>query len=156
MRLQPKWLALGAVGLALIVAVSVIVVGWLLALAPSLDPPTPPLLRHASTTGGWRGMGCPRGPGEPTVKDLAESGSPEIEDRLARGFPAGSPAFRLQASLIGQGFKTIAPCDADRSIRRATFIQSGGSYPAYAVVAWKVDAKGDLVWTKAAISFSGP
>ena len=91
---------------------------------------------------------------------LGEARSPEVESRLADQFPPGTPEEDLKASLANQGFRPALACDNDPSIHRATFSQRGGGfygpYPAYAEVAWKVDADGKIVWTKAVVLYTGP
>jgi hypothetical protein len=130
----------------------------LAACAERLTPTTPPLLQGAVASSGWAG-GCP-----PYASELAFS-SPEahavqVEARLARDFPAGTPEQALRTALTGQGFKPEASCDNDPTIHRARFFQSGGGlfgpYPALANVAWKVDADGRIIWTKADLMYVGP
>lgn len=145
-------------GLSAVLA-AIVVWLYLIVRGEPLKPETPPLLIGAHATGGSSNGWCP-----PDDEDFPgsqpETGSPEIERRLAKGFPPGSSEAALVQYLHGQGFKRMAPCANDPSIRRANFFQhSGGGlfgpYPAFAVVGWKVDADGRVVWTRAEISFTG-
>jgi hypothetical protein len=126
--------------------------------ATRVDPPTPPLLQDATATGGWSSGGCP--PTYEFEKTADESKSPEIVSRLKAQYPPGTPSKVLVDALLAQHFTVIARCSNDASIKRAIFRQTGGGffgpYPAFANVAWKVDANDRIVWTKAAISYTGP
>jgi hypothetical protein len=66
----------------------------------------------------------------------------------------------LKRALSSQGFTDPNKCETDSSITRIIFRQRGGGlfgpYPAFAVVAWKTDAQGRVVWTKSMIAFTGP
>lgn len=120
-----------------------------------LKPPTPPILTGLNTTlGTVHHSGCP--PWEDF--DLRNPGG--IESRVEQAFPAGTQQENVTKSLIAQGFKVEPPCSTDRSVRYATFIQSGGGfygpYPAYAVITWKVDAQGHVVWTSGSVAYTGP
>ena len=162
MRLRWGLFALGAGGLASLAAIYVAAHPYvLLAFSTEpLKPPTPPLLENASATGGWGGIGCPRGPSDPPLREMSEARSPEVEDRLTRRFPPGTPEAQLKRALVSQHFQMIGSCEADTSIHRATFSQTGGGfygpYPAWAVVAWKIDAAEKIVWTKADVEYTGP
>jgi hypothetical protein len=128
------------------------------ACAEKLSPPTPALLQGAVASSGWAGM-CP-----PTAAELPisvpEAHAAQVEARLARDFPAGTPEAALRATLISQGFKPELACDNDPTIHRASFTQSGGGfagpYPALANVAWKVDGQNRIVWTKANLMYVSP
>jgi hypothetical protein len=128
------------------------------ACAERLSPPTPPLLQGAVASSGWAG-GCP-----PHANELAfaspEAHAVQVETRLNRDFPAGTPETTLMSALARQGFKPEAACDNDPTIHRAQFNQAGGGlfgpYPALANIAWKVDGAGRIVWTKADLMFTGP
>ena len=159
MERQWRWFT-AAVGVAVAAYTAVVVCllldqhGFLSLFAPHLTPPTPPLLENASTTAGkWQGMGCPRRRGDPSPEAMPDSRSPEVENRLARQFPPGTSEARLKAALVSQHFDLIDACEADASIRRATFSQTGGRYygqsAIWAFVAWKTNADGKILWTKA-------
>jgi hypothetical protein len=130
----------------------------LAACAEPLRPATPPLLLNATASSGWAG-GCP-----PHANELAfakpEAHALQVEARLARDFPVGTPEQALVAALTRQGFKPDAACDNDPTIHRAMFYQTGGGffgpYPAMANIAWKVDSEGRIVWTKANLMYTGP
>jgi hypothetical protein len=51
-------------------------------------------------------------------------------------------------------------CDNDPTIHGASFGQGGGGfygpYPVSAIIAWKVDQAGKVVWTKANVAYTGP
>src|SRR5262249_3502379 len=132
-------------------------VRWLFA-GVALTPPTPPLLENAHAAGGWWSGGCP--PQAEFEKGSDEAKSPELEDRLRMQFPPGTPANLLTRALLSQGFSLIEDCPNDSSIKRATFSQDGGGffgpYPAFAIVAWKMDAEDQIVWTKGAVAYTGP
>jgi len=123
-----------------------------------LDPPTPPLLKGTTGTGGWSTGGCPPDGSFPTAGQ--EARSPELEARLKEQFPAGTPAIDLSRALLAQGFSPIENCPNDASISRVTFRQTGGGlfgpYPAFSLVAWKSDASGKVVWTKGTVAYTGP
>jgi hypothetical protein len=150
MRARPK--ALIGIFVILVVA-GVAVIGY--RAVPRVTPPTPPLLKDATASGGWWSEGCSRyGAEHPSD----EARSPEVETRLKRQFPPGTAAALLEQSLISQGFVHSENCANDASIRRATFRQEGSGlivYTAFAVVAWKVDNQGKIVWTKAMVAYTG-
>jgi hypothetical protein len=129
------------------------------ACAEPLRPATPPLLQNAIAGGGWFSGGCPAHDWDITAK-YPEAHAPQVEARLARDFPAGTPEQALLAALTRQGFKSDGACDNDPSIHRAVFNQAGGGlfgpYPARAQVAWKVDGEGRVVWTKAQLAYQSP
>jgi len=148
MRTSIVWAALVSVAAASLMACSV-----------RLTPATPPLLQGADVVGSWDSHGCPAHANDLSAK-YTEAHSPRMEERLARDFPAGTPESVLVVSLTRQGFKPEAACDNDGSIHRASFNQSGGGlfgpYPALSEVAWKVDSRGRIVWTKADVMYIGP
>jgi len=78
---------------------------------------------------------------------------------LAAKFPAGSSSQALIAYLSRQGFGGKTACPNDGSIFRMLFNQSGGGvfgpFPMLAVVAWKEDGQGRIVWTKGQVLFTG-
>lgn len=133
---------------------------WLILFAKPLDPPTPPILEGATAGGGRDSGGCPPQPDAVSMTKLDEAASPEVRNRLAHQFPPGTPERVLETTLAKQGFITAKACESDPSIHRATFSQRGGGfwgpYPAFAWVAWKVDAEGKVVWTKANVAYTGP
>jgi hypothetical protein len=128
----------------------------------TLNPQTPPLLRGVTTGhGGWASGGCPPTANfEYNLERIGqEASSPELAKRLSDKFPAGTSSKALIAYLSSQGFASIAACQNDGSIFRMSFNQSGGSplgpFPMLAVVAWKEDGQGRIVWTKGQVSFTG-
>jgi hypothetical protein len=157
MRLNWRWLAIGAVALAAFVVVYVALNPYVLLVFTTkpLEPPTPPLLVGA---GGTRTRvhhsGCP--PWD--AYDLRNPGS--IEERVERAFPAGTPQFQLVNSLSRQGFKIEPTCVSDPTIAHATFNQSGGGfygpYPAFSEVTWKVDRTGRVIWASGYVTYTGP
>ena len=132
------------------------------ATACALNPPTPPMLRQVTTGyGGWASAGCP----PTTAWELAlaergqEASSPELSERLRRRFPPGTEASALHAVLATQGFKPTGGCPGDPTISRMVFSQAGGGlfgpFPVFAIVAWKADPEGLILWTKGQVSFTG-
>jgi hypothetical protein len=126
-------------------------------IVPMFHPPAPPLLQHVTAAGGWFGACPPRNEQEATER--AKSGealSPELNQRLARQFPPGSPEEVLVRSLAAQGFKPLEPCRDDGTIRRAHFSgpTHGALFAINAVVYWKT-RNDTLVWTKGFVSFNG-
>ena len=128
--------------------------------AQAIKPPTPPLLSGATASGGsWGSDDCPNEAAAMRQKSL-ETGSPTIGERLRADFPPGTDARRLAHSLVSQGFTLMGACALDRSIERAQFRQTGGGflgpYPGYALIHWKVDSNGKIIWAKGWIAFTGP
>lgn len=125
-----------------------------LPLAP-LKPPTPPILTGLTTK-----LGMEHHSGCPPWDDNDLRNYLSIEAKVDRTFPPGTPQEHVNESLTAQGFKVEPPCSTDQSVRYATFIQSGGGlygpYPAYAVVTWKVDAQGRVMWTSGSVAYTGP
>lgn len=138
---------------------AVVVAGILLAgCDDGLEPATPPILRNVTAGGGWWNGGCPS-----HYKALSgdhEALSPELTQRLAKGFPTGSEAVLLKEALRSQGFRMQERCATEPSIRLAEFRQTGGRfygpYPVFAQVTWKQDDAGRLVWSKGHVAFTGP
>lgn len=84
--------------------------------------------------------------------------SPEVDRRLRDEFPPGSNDDRLVAVLKAQGFKFVAACETDQTIRRASFFQKGTGLVPYDVdanVYWKIDGQRRIVWTKGFVAYSG-
>jgi hypothetical protein len=126
-----------------------------------LDPPTPPLLINVSARGGWWEGGCPpRNAAQARhMPPSQEALSPELTERLAQQFPAGSDAGRMEGALRGQGFRVSAPCASDPAIHLAEFRQRGGGlfvYPIFAQIAWEQSDAGRILWTKGHVAFTGP
>ena len=123
----------------------------------AVSPPLPPLAVGATTTGGSISL-CEPGP-EPGSTPATASHSPEINRRLVRDFPAGSPAALLRRSLVRQGFKIDGSCSPDGSVRLAEFRQRGGNgitaIPAFVTVYWKEDGAARLAWATGDIAFTG-
>jgi hypothetical protein len=135
-----------------VVVTSVAACSW-----SSPSPPLPPLIQNARTTGGTNAL-CDPGVFEPgsegTTPDTV-SHSPEIVSRLKRDYPPGSLSEDLEHALIQMGFKMI-PC---RGALAARFDQKGGngitSMPATAVIIWKADEQGRILWTAGDIAYTG-
>ena len=146
MRSAIAWIALASTAAALT------------ACAERLSPPTPPLLQGATASSG-RGGGCPPHPFEVSAR-LPDAHAVQVEARLARDFPAGTPEEALRAALMRQGFQPETSCDNDPTIHRARFHQDGGGlfgpYPAFSTIAWKVDGEGRILWTQADLMYIGP
>ena len=156
MRLNWRWLGIVAAVLATTSAVYVANNPYLLLIfsAEPLKPPTPPLLVGAgSMRARVHHSGCPPW-GD---YDLQNPGS--IEDRVEQTFPAGTPQTEVVSSLRRQGFKVEPACASDPAVTFATFRQSGGGlygpYPASAVVTWKVDPKGRVIWASGWVAYTG-
>jgi hypothetical protein len=112
----------------------------------------PLLLRNASSPGGYAD-GCPR-PKWDSTSPLAVS--PEINERLRRSFPPGTPARKLSAELIKEGFSIDAPCTDDNTIKIASYTEKHYFlYQAYANIYWKVDSSGNIVWAEGFIEYEG-
>jgi hypothetical protein len=81
-------------------------------------------------------------------------------ERLAREYPVGSDASRLERNLKEQGFSLSHPCDGLSTIHRGEFRQRGGGfygpYPIFAQIAWEQDAAGRIQWAKGTVAFTGP
>jgi hypothetical protein len=122
-----------------------------------LNPPLPPLLEGASTTGGSNFL-CEQGPERGSTPETA-SHSPEIVQRLRHDFPTGSQASNLRAVLLRQGFSVHDACSPDKSVSWAEFRQRGGNgitaMAAFGTVYWKQDGNGRLIWTTGDIAFTG-
>ncbi len=112
----------------------------------------PPLLRNASSPGGYSD-GCPRA--KWAYADTSAA-SPEINERLSRDFPPGSPASMLSAELIKEGFTIDPPCSDDTTIKIASYTQKHYFlYQAYGTIYWKVDSAGNIVWSEGFIELDG-
>lgn len=96
----------------------------------------------------------PRG-SEGTTPETA-SHSPEIVARLNRDFPKGSSSDNLKAALLKMGFKSIQ-CPGNLAAR---FDQKGGNgitaMRASAIVIWKADSSGRIIWATGDIGYTGP
>jgi hypothetical protein len=123
----------------------------------SPSPPLPPLLQNATTTGGVIDLCEPKTfkPGSEGTTPDTVSHSPEIVARLNRDFPAGSSSDYLKTALLQMGFSMI-PCPGSLAAR---FDQTGGngitSMRASAVIIWKADAEGRILWTTGDIGYTG-
>ena len=74
--------------------------------------------------------------------------SPELNVRLMKEFPPGSPASRLNKELVREGFRLDAPCDEDKSIHTASYLQEHYVlYQLQSSVYWKFDRQNKLIWT---------
>lgn len=127
------------------------------ACSEAVSPPLPSLAIGATTTGGSNSL-C-RPDYEQGSTPATASHSPEINQKLNRDFPPGSPAILLRRSLVRQGFQMHGPCSPDRSISVATFRQRGGngitSFPVFVSAYWKEDGGGRLVWASGDIAWTG-
>lgn len=125
-------------------------------LLSSCNYELPPLLKGASSAGGWEG-GCPR---PPEYADLPLALSPELNARLTNQFPKGSPETGLVAELRRNGFTMSAPCAEDSTIHKATFTEPqhwyGVFFPTSASVYWRIDPGKNLVWTMGFVDHTGP
>jgi hypothetical protein len=130
---------------------------WLVFIGLPLDPRTPALLEGASAEGSRSSGFCPqRAKQEQGVS--RESHAPLVETRLAQEFPPGTSGVRLQEALVEMGFVPTDRCAEDSTIHRAIFRQSGGGLARptiFALVAWKSDPEGRIVWTKANVAYYG-
>lgn len=126
-----------------------------------LQPPTPTLLRGGIASGGWWSGRCPPEIAQRNDRGI-EARSPEIEQRLSQDLPPGTKAEALVRLLRIQGFTAVKPCESDPTIWSADFQQKGGGvfgpFPHDAIVVWKVDGKGNLVWTESFLIYvqTGP
>jgi hypothetical protein len=85
-----------------------------------------------------------------------EALSPELNQKLAAQFPAGSSADSLVRALTAQGFKPTGSCRTDPTIHRAGFggPTRGSLFETRAEIYWKTE--GDtIVWTKGFVFFVG-
>ncbi len=116
----------------------------------SWGSPLPPLLSNVRATRGGVWGACPsdnRRRLESPIK--GEPLSPELDERLWRQFPPGTPEARLISALAEQRFEQPIPCKDDETIRSANFFQQGTR----AEVFWKVDQANNIVWTKGFIFY---
>lgn len=142
---------------AIVVLTPAAVFVWWLEIRPLFYPPAPPLLQNVTAAGGWSGGCPPRNEQEAAMRaNLGEALSPELNQRLAKQFPPGSPEEPLVRSLAAQGFKLLEPCENDTAIHRAYF--NGpvrwGVFDVNAQVYWKTQ-NDTLVWTKGFVAFDG-
>jgi hypothetical protein len=89
---------------------------------------------------------------------IEPAGATEFDERLSTMFPRGSDSSQLGEALRKMNFMIEGTCETDASIKFARFDQAGlGNYlfPLTAIVYWKVDSQGKVVWTKGSISFTG-
>jgi hypothetical protein len=145
--------------LSLAISTGLIIAAFAAFAGDALTPPTPPLLKDAQAGSGWNSGGCPAHPYDAAFIKGPEARSPNVEGRLAQQFPPGTPEQKLVLALQRQGFELAQPCDNDDQIHRAVFRQNGGGlwwpYPMFATIAWKVDERGRIVWTKAFVAYAG-
>jgi hypothetical protein len=125
-----------------------------------LKPPTPEILQKVDASGGWWNGGCPS---DNAIKEgiiaSPEAVSLELTKRLTQQFPPGSNSSNLRQYLDRERFQALPPCESDPSIKQMVFSQNGGSmrsYPVFAVIAWKEDAHGNLVWAKGSAAYHAP
>jgi hypothetical protein len=127
---------------------------WAGTITAMFAPPAPALLQHVSGASGWFG-GCPAGINEP-ARMSGEALSPELNQKLAAQFPAGSRADSLVRTLEAQGFKLTGTCQTDSTIHRAGFggPTRGSIFETRAEIYWRTE--GDtIVWTKGFVMFVG-
>lgn len=136
-------------GLALVLAV-----GAAACDAP-LHPETPSILKGVSV-GKEYFWPCPR---EGSF-DWKVSSSPVFEARLKELVSRDFSEQTLIRALTGQGFHVEdPPCTKDPAVRSAMFIQSGGgftSYPVLATAYWRVNADNRIEWIHGNVAFTGP
>ncbi len=140
---------LAKVALALVLAV-----GAAACDAP-LHPETPPLLEGASV-GKEYFSPCP-----PDASfDWKVSSSQAFEARLKELVSRDSSEETLIRALTGQGFRLEnPPCATDPAVRSSMFIQSGGgftSFPILATAYWRVNADNRIEWIHGNVAFTGP
>jgi hypothetical protein len=133
------WIAIILISLVVVGAVGIFIIPNLL---------LPPMLR--SVTAGGQGDPCHPDPlweNMPAESPSRPRGSPELNERLEREFPQGSSEENLIRALYRRGFKELAKCENDQSIRRAWFHRV---FPIEmnVVVYWKTDPQNALVWTR--------
>ena len=101
--------------------------------------------------------GVPSGAVELPTCERSSSGSStdfppgDLDQRLAARYPAGSSASALAKDLRRQGFKLRESCGTDVSVHWATH-RSGWRF---ANIYWKVDPRGNLVWTRGYVAWDG-
>jgi hypothetical protein len=82
--------------------------------------------------------------------------APEFNSRLRQEFPLGTDDASVVSKLTRMGFRILASCDTDPSIRIARFDQTGASlYPLTARVYWKVGRHKEVVWVRGFVSYTG-
>ena len=127
------------------------------ACSEAVSPPLPSLAIGATTTGGSNSL-CEPGYEQGSTPETA-SHSTEINQRLNRDFPPGSPAVLLRRSLVRQGFQLNGACSPDHSVWLATFRQRGGNgitaFPAFVSVYWKEDSAARIVWASGDVAWTG-
>jgi hypothetical protein len=112
----------------------------------------PELLRRARANGVWSAP-CP--PETETERVSRENTSPELNDRLAKRFPAGSREVDLVAELKREGFSAPSiACKNDVTIKQAGFRKQVFMYETDASVYWKVEGQA-IVWTKGFLFYRG-
>ena len=119
----------------------------------------PPLLRDATAGGGTNLLCDPLASGGAGSTPETAPRSPEIQARLDRDFPPGSPEAALIAELKNQGFE-IRRCQTDAAIGIAEFYRKGDGAASATLAAgrimWRKDPKGQLEWTNGNIAYTGP
>ena len=124
----------------------------------AIGPPLPPLLAHASAGGGSTDV-CPQAnviEGPPQGVALALS--PQLNARLLRQFPPGTDSREIVSTLLVQRFSLAGVCNTDDTIHIAIFNQNSSirlMWATHAVVYWKVDVRGRIVWTKGFVEYAG-
>jgi hypothetical protein len=113
----------------------------------------PPLVKWASDTGGER-YDCASETSPASNPQLDHS--PEMIDRLRKSFPPGSPASRLRASLVRQGFTLEGACPRgyppNPSVSWAQYRRNGNEVVAN--VYWRETPDGRLIWTFADVAYT--
>jgi hypothetical protein len=124
-----------------------------------LKPPTPDILQKVDASGGRWG-GCPS---KNAIKEGIIAGpeavSLKLTKRLTQQFPPGTNSNNLRRYLDREHFQALPPCESDPSIRQMVFSQRGGnigSYPVFAVITWKEDTHGNIVWAKGSAAYHAP
>jgi hypothetical protein len=81
-------------------------------------------------------------PSYPSIAATAR-GDAAFKERIARGFPPGSPAARLRARLAAEGFRLIE----DPAARRFSALEAPPNLPCFSTtrIDWTEDARGRIV-----------
>ncbi len=118
--------------------------------------PAPPLLEHVSAASGWYGACPPKNEKEAVQRSIGEALSPELNQRLAAQFPAGSREPSLVRTLTEQGFTLAEACQSDPTIRHAWFRgrTRGSIFETIAEIYWKTE-NDTVIWTKGFVFFYG-